>query len=66
MNFKILLTSVGGENSPNLILSIKNDIKISSKIIGTDIKKDAIGKNFCDFFYQVPKANNKNYIKKLH
>ena len=65
MNFKILITSVGGEFAPNLILSIKNDQKISSKIIGTDIKKDAIGKNFCDFFYQVPRANSKNYIKKI-
>ena len=51
MNFKILITSVGGEFGPNLILSIKNDKKISSTIIGTDLKKDAIGKNFCDFFY---------------
>ena len=65
MNFKILITSVGGEFAPNLILSIKNDKKISSTIIGTDLKKDAIGKNFCDLFYQVPKANSKNYIKKI-
>ena len=65
MNFKILITSVGGEFGPNLILSIKNDQKISSKIIGTDIRTDAIGKHFCDFFYQVPKANDKNYIKKI-
>jgi len=65
MNFKILITSVGGEFSPKLILSIKNDKKIFSKIIGIDIRKDAIGKNFCDFFYQVPKANKKSYIKKI-
>ena len=65
MNFKILITCVGGEYAPNLILSIKNDNKISSKIIGTDTNKDAIGKNFCDFFYQVPKANDKNYIKRI-
>ena len=65
MNFKILLTCVGGEFAPNLILSIKNDNKISTTIIGTDKKKDAIGKKFCDFFYQVPKANDKNYIKKI-
>lgn len=65
MNFKILITSVGGEFGPKLILSIKNDRKIFSKIVGTDIRKDAIGKNFCDFFYQVPKANKKSYIKKI-
>ena len=65
MNFRILITSVGGEYAPNLIISIKSDNKISFKVTGTDIKKDAIGKNFCDFFYQVPKANDKNYIKKI-
>ena len=65
MNFKILITSIGGEFGPNLILSLKNDKKMFIKVIGTDVKKDAIGKNFCDIFYQVPKANNKNYIKKI-
>lgn len=65
MNFKILITSVGGEFGPKLILSIKNDKKISSKIIGTDVKSNAIGKNFCNFFYQVPNPSNKNYIKKI-
>ena len=63
MNFKILITSVGGEFGPNLILSIKNDRKILTKIIGTDVNRNAVGKNFCDIFYQVPKANHKNYIR---
>ena len=49
MNFKILITSIGGEFGPNLILSLKNDKKMFIKVIGTDVKKDAIGKNFCDF-----------------
>ena len=66
MNFKILITSIGGEFGPNLILSLKKDNIIFLKVIGTVVKKDAIGKNFCDIFYQVPKANNKNYIKKFH
>jgi len=65
MNFNILITSVGGEFSPRVILSIKKDKKISSKVVGIDINKDAIGKNFCDYFYQVPIASNKNYIKKI-
>lgn len=65
MNFKILITSVGGEFGPKLVLSIKNDKKISSKVIGTDVRSNAIGKNFCDFFYQVPNPSNKNYTKKI-
>ena len=63
MKFKILITSVGGEFGPNLILSIKNNLKIPTKVIGTDLNINAIGKNFCDFFYKVPKVSNKNYIR---
>jgi len=63
MNFKILITSVGGELAPRLILSIKNDKKISCKVFGVDMHSTAIGKKFCDFFYKVPAPSNKNYIK---
>ena len=66
MHFKILITSVGGEFSPKLILSIKDDAQITTEIIGIDVKADAIGKNFCDYFYKVPQANKKNYIKKIN
>ena len=65
MHFKILITSVGGELSPSVILSIKKERNITTEVIGTDIKSKAIGKNFCDYFYKVPEPNQKKYVTKI-
>lgn len=65
MKHKILLTSVGGELSPNVILSAKNDKYLDITVIGTDLNPKALGKYFCDYFYKVPRPNKKKYIKKI-
>ena len=65
MKINILLTSVGGEMAPAIITHLKNIKKYKITVIGVDISNEAIGKNFCDFFYEVPRGEDKNYNNKI-
>ena len=67
MNNKIniLITCVGGTMMPQLLKELKIKSKYNLNIIGTDIKKEAIGKYFCDYFEILPNGKNKNYIQKI-
>ena len=61
LSLNLLITCVGGDYGPEIILRFKNN-KITNriKIFGTDIKKgdDLVAKKFLDKFYQVPKDTN--------
>ena len=50
-----MLTCVGGELMPYTIKYLKNIKSLKIKIIGTDTDTNAIGKHFCDKFYNLPK-----------
>lgn len=65
-NFNILITCVGGELIPQSINFLKKSKKFNVKIIGVDLNLDPIGKNFCDYFYQVCKPlESKKYINQI-
>lgn len=68
LSLNLLITCVGGDYGPEIILRFKNN-KITNriKIFGTDIKKgdDLVAKKFLDKFYQVPKGYKSNYLKKI-
>ena len=57
-----MLTCVGGELMPYTIKYLKNIKSLKIKIIGTDNDTNAMGKYFCDKFYNLPKGSNKSYI----
>ena len=58
----ILYTCVGGEYSPYVLKSLQ-DSKYEITTVGIDNDPNATGQYFCNFFYESPLGNNKNYIK---
>ena len=63
----ILLTCAGGELIPQTIKYIKKNHKFNVKVVGVDLNLNAIGKTFCDHFYQICKPENpKRYIKEIN
>ena len=65
MSYKVLLTSVGGELAPYVINHLKNKTRHEIYLVGVDMSKFALGKDFCDKFYEVPPGNNKNFAEKI-
>ncbi len=68
LSLNILITCVGGDYGPEIVLRFKkNKITKKIKIFGTDIKKgdDLAAKKFLDKFYQVPKGYKSSYLKKI-
>lgn len=69
MNFKnlnFLVTCVGGDNGVEIINQIKsNKYVYRSKIVGVDTQKDVVAKKFLDFYYKIPNALKKGYIKSI-
>jgi carbamoyl-phosphate synthase large subunit len=57
-----LLTCVGGELLPNLILDLKRHSRHDLRIIGTDVNSEAVGRMFCDEFSVVPYGSATEYI----
>jgi carbamoyl-phosphate synthase large subunit len=66
-NLKIVITGVGAPGISGTIYSLKNNYDSRSiNLVGTDISSDAVGKYFCNKFYQIPNANSKeDYLKAL-
>jgi carbamoyl-phosphate synthase large subunit len=59
---------VGGLVSPGIIKSLKKKTAENNErffVVGIDMLKDAIGFNFVDKSYVVPKGDSKNYIPRL-
>ena len=66
----ILITTIGGLTSPNLIQALKNNSERNIFIVGTDAFEFAVGKKFVDVFKIIPDSSENeksfiNYLKKL-
>jgi len=64
---RILITGVGAPGIMGTVYSLKNNYdKRQIYLVGTDINVDAVGKYFCDSFYELPAANDTdNYLDSL-
>jgi carbamoyl-phosphate synthase large subunit len=64
---RILITGVGAPGIMGTVYSLKNNYdKRQIYLVGTDINVDAVGKYFCDSFYDLPAANDEdNYLDSL-
>lgn len=62
---KLVLTACGCPGASTLIRMFKNNGERPIEIIGTDIDNEAVGRFFCDRFYQVPAGQSDDYIPKL-
>jgi len=64
---RILITGVGAPGIMGTVYSLKNNYdKRQIYLVGTDINVDAVGKYFCDRFYDLPAANDEdNYLEAL-
>ena len=59
----LLITCVGGELIPQLLILMRKSKIFHINIIGVDSREDAVGKHFCDFFYKVPYGTReKQYV----
>ena len=59
LNVNLLVTCVGGDLGPELLIKIKQSKNYNYKIFGVDSNIDVIAKYFCDKFYVVPPGQNK-------
>ena len=64
MTVKVLLTCVGGELAPEMIISLKSSIRHDVIVIGVDANEQAAGRIFCDEFAVVPFGSDISYVKK--
>ena len=65
MTVKVLLTCVGGELAPEMIISLKSSIRHDVIVIGVDANEQAAGRIFCDEFAVVPFGSDISYVKKI-
>jgi|SaaInlStandDraft_7_1057024.scaffolds.fasta_scaffold05229_6 carbamoylphosphate synthase large subunit len=63
MNITVMLTCVGGELAPQMLIDLRLHSRHDVKVIGTDVNKLAIGRNFCDEFEVVPNGSDSSYIE---
>lgn len=61
----ILITCIGYKLKKDVIGMLKKSKKFDYNVVGTDIKKNPLNKNFLDFFYSVPKGHSRNYIETI-
>jgi len=62
---RILITCLGGRRALDLINVLKKNKIYDYEIFGTDIKKNLKIKNKINKFYQVPKGQTKEFIKRI-
>ena len=62
-NFRVLITGAGGPGAPGIIKSLR--LAKNIRIIGVDMRKDAVGSILADEFAVIPEAKNKGYIQSL-
>lgn len=65
MDFRILLTCVGGSFTPGTIKAIRELDFINPFIVGVDCSSDPAGSYFCDAFYQVPAGDSCEYFSQV-
>lgn len=61
----LLLTGTGAPGAPGIIKCLRNNGERHIKIIGVDMNPQCGGKSMVDKFYQVPAAEDKNFINKV-
>jgi carbamoyl-phosphate synthase large subunit len=65
-DLKVLITGAGAPGIKGTLYSLKNNFDGRQvNTIGTDARKEVIGKYLCDKFYQIPMASDPKYIEKL-
>ena len=62
---KIILTASGCPGASTMINMLRKIEERKIKIIGTDMRENAIGRFLADGFYKVPPGADKNYIEEL-
>lgn len=67
MKINVLITAVGSNTALSVIKGLQKDKNQQYRIVGCDTssKYEIPGTSFCNTFYQVPKANKKEYIPTL-
>lgn len=63
----VLVTAVGSATGVCVLKALRAQKEISCRIIGTDIysPREIAGSSFCDSFYRVPRATERDFIPKL-
>lgn len=62
MKFTVLLTCVGGEYSPHVIQKIKASLRHDIRVVGVDMRENAVGRHFVDAFATVPRGGDPGYV----
>ncbi len=61
-NLTILITSIGGLTSPDIIRAYKENGQYSTRIIGVDAFQFPAGLSFVDIFYKVPDSGDEEFF----
>lgn len=62
----VLITGSGAPGIKGTLYSLKKNFDNRRiKTIGTDIKKEVVGKYLCDMFHQIPRPSHMGYLTKL-
>ncbi|MCK9331029.1 MAG: ATP-grasp domain-containing protein, partial [Candidatus Cloacimonetes bacterium] len=61
----VLLTGTGAPGAPGIIKCLKNNGERNIRIVGVDMNPSCGGKSLVDKFYQVPKAEDNDFIDKI-
>ncbi len=64
-NITVLITGSGAPGAPGIIKSLRLVKERKIKIIGVDVRKDAIGSVLTDGFKTIPPANSERYLPSL-
>ncbi len=64
-SLKIILTASGCPGASTMIRKLRKVKERKIKIIGTDMRENAIGRFLADSFYKVPPGADRNYIREL-
>lgn len=62
MNFRVLMTCVGGTMVPDLLTHLRLDPVIQPYLVGVDAADSAVGQGYVDAFYQVPWGEDASYV----
>ncbi len=61
----VLITGAGAPGAPGVIKSLRQIKERKIKIVGVDVRKDAVGSVLADEFTTIPLATKRNYIGSL-
>lgn len=62
-NVNVLVTGAGAPGIRGTVYSLQNNWdERKMKIVGVDMRDDAVGQYFCDRFYRVPGAKNEDFV----